>query len=165
MKSTESKENDCPVRFVWGTFCKNVLEDGGLKTLYSVLPGLNFHVSPQRTKTRNAMPTALLLPIGELAVYALIGRREASAEPLSVNLSVEWNLPTAENMEVPFVIDATQDSFQLVLKMNHARIPVNLTTPETSLQLTCRLLFSGTIIGEVGLPIKVFVHEEGVKVE
>lgn len=155
-------ENEAPVRFLWGTFCKKAIidRDTGSMSLIEIIPGLKSFVKlPYKNENSSEELSEILLDLGAFDVVSTFGKKVNSHEELNIELELEAIFPDlgGKEFKIPLFIEANNDYtfFQgHISKLAFVVPPVEGLHPY-SIQFCYR--FENQEIGKVELPIHVLV--------
>lgn len=122
----KNRTDELPIEFCWATFCKAVLDKKAEKTLYGVMPSLRIEIGIGAEESgKEGSPEKILIPLGDISVYALFKRRPGFDGPLSVPIQFETSGPNfLERPELKVVMSEQNIHSQQVLNFMQANIEV-----------------------------------------
>ncbi len=144
----------CPVVFRWGTFCRAVLSDQTDRTIQTVVPGLKIVIPKSMNQD---LPAKILLPIGQLAFYALLERTQGINDKIDLDITAELNLPSAQSQQLKVALGDEHNHFQLGIRFEGAAIPIQTDKHQQDLCLICTLKYGNSVLGEVSMAISVSI--------
>lgn len=126
----QKSKNDVPIEFCWATFCRAVLDKRNEKTLYCVMPSARVEVGTEAPEgDSDGSADRIILPFGDMAVYALFKRKAGIDGHLSIPVQFEASgLNFVEQTELTITMTENNIHSQQILNFTN----VNLELPAKS---------------------------------
>ncbi len=147
-----SKKPEIPLEFVWGTFCRQILQDpiNQEATLVGVLPGLTLEIKAPNEQNEFEIPVVLWC-------HAVFRRTDDSLKPISVKVSAmvsqEYREPMLKELTMELKAGNPFVNLNLQLIMNSPGRGLLLKPGEQVLKASFR--FKKTNVGTIHLPLDV----------
>ncbi len=147
-------ENECPVEFHWGTFCRQALQEPGNTdfSLITVLPTLKMIM-------KGSGPLPEIIPLETMCVYTVFKRKPNFSGTLQIPLEIEIDFPgrKSEAGRNILVLGPDHNFCQSVVKLINPAIAVPLKLGIQEFTCQTLLRFGNSEIASVLLPLTVEV--------
>jgi hypothetical protein len=154
-------ESKCPVKMLWGTFCRNVLaDDKGERSVYGMLPSISMEAKAAPGKS---LPDAgtMLVPLGQLYLFAVFERNDLWSEQL-LDAELAATLIAAEGIDVPsgtipvkITLTSTHTHMNFALELQNLAVPVEIARGQRFFNYEVVFRYNEEIMGTVLLPCKI----------
>lgn len=149
--------NNPPINFLWGTFCRRAIVDRDTQetSIIDIIPGLKLEIAkpPQNTDNPN-----ILLNLNKMAVVAVFNKLGGSDTQVDEILNVEVSTPgsEAQTFSVPIIINNDKNNTFLNIVLDPATLLITSTE-----QIYSNYIFEVNYklktqhLGKVTLPVEV----------
>ena len=149
--------NDLPIKFSWGTFCRRAIVDRETQetSIIDIMPGLKLEIAkpPQNIDNPN-----ILLNLNKMAVVALFNKLGSSDIQVDEILNVEISTPgnEAQTFSVPIIINNDMNNTFVNIILDPATLLITSTE-----QIYSNYIFEvnyklkNQLLGKVSLPVEV----------
>jgi hypothetical protein len=123
-------EQDLPVQFLWGTFCKKAIIDRETQALsvIEVVPSLQSSLQlPNMQESYSGSLPNLFISLGNLTAVAMFEKKTEPTKETKINLRAEMIFPGVDLpiIELPFYLDPNQTHGYAILNLENPYISVN----------------------------------------